>query len=265
MSPAIHNAAYEYLGLDFVYVASRVEDVKSALGGVRALNNFRGLSVTIPHKIETMKYVDVISEEDRAIGSINTVIHEKDSLIGIGTDGPGAMKALLDNGVDIEGRCILMLGAGGASRAISFTLAMKAKPAEIMLLDINPQFLAFLRNDLVSSVKIPVMAELITPKSLCDTMKKADIIINCTSVGMHPNEEKSIVPPELLRSGQTVFDIVYTPLETRLLKDAGEMGLKVISGDQLFINQAALQFEHFTGVSAPVEVMRKVLIERLKA
>ena len=114
LSPAIHNAAFEHLGLDFVYVSSKVEDVKGALAGVRSMSNFRGVSVTIPHKTEIMKHVDEVPDVDRAIGSINTVIHEGDRLIGLGTDGPGAMKALLDSGVDLTGRDILILGAGGA-------------------------------------------------------------------------------------------------------------------------------------------------------
>ncbi len=264
LSPAIHNAAYNHLGLDFVYVASKVEDVKSALAGVKALSNFRGLSVTIPHKIEIIKYVDEISVADKAIGSINTVIHEGDKLIGIGTDGPGAMKALVDGGVEIAGRNVLILGAGGASRSISFTLAMKAQPARITLLDINEQLLFGLESDLISGTKAVIEAELLTDKALADAMKRADIIINCTSIGMHPKEDTSLIPPGLFRPGQIVFDIVYTPLETKLIKDAKACGLKVIPGVEMFINQAALQFEHFTGVKAPVEVMRKVVLEKLK-
>lgn len=264
LSPAIHNAAYEHLGLNYVYVASRVEDVKSALVGVRAMSNFRGLSITIPHKIEIMKYVDEISDSDRAIGSINTVIHEGDKLIGLGTDGPGAMKALIDSGVELDGRNVLILGAGGAARAISFTLAMKAEVAGIILLDINEELLESLERDLVSGTKTAVRAELITDHTVADAMKRADVIINCTSVGMHPNEDVSLIPPDMFKEGQVVFDIVYNPLETKLIKDAKACGLKVIPGVELFINQAALQFEHFTGVKAPVEVMRKVVIEKLK-
>ena len=264
LSPAIHNAAYDHLGLDFVYVASKVGDLKSALAGVRALSNFRGLSVTIPHKIEIIKYVDEISVADKAIGSINTVIHKGDKLIGIGTDGPGAMKALVDGGVEIAGRNVLILGAGGASRSISFTLAMRARPAQITLLDINEQLLKALKSDLISGTKAVIEAELLTDKALADAMKRADIIINCTSIGMHPKEDTSLIPPKLFRPGQIVFDIVYTPLETKLIKDAKFCGLKVIPGVEMFINQAALQFEHFTGVKAPVEVMRKVVLEKLK-
>jgi shikimate dehydrogenase len=264
LSPAIHNAAYELLGLDFVYVASKVEDVKTALAGVRALSNFRGLSVTIPHKIEIMKYVDVLSDTDRAIGSINTVIHESDKLIGLGTDGPGAMKALIDSGVDLTDKHILVLGAGGAARAITFTLAMKASLKEITLLDINENLLMGLEIDLKKGTKTAISARLINDKAVEDAMLNADIIINCTSVGMHPNEDNSLVNPELFKPGQVVFDIVYNPLETKLLKDARSKGLKTIQGIELFVNQAAIQFEHFTGQAAPVDLMRKVVIKSLK-
>ncbi|HEY9161913.1 MAG TPA: shikimate dehydrogenase [Desulfomonilia bacterium] len=264
LSPAIHNAAYEHLGLDFVYVASRVEDIRNALAGVRALSNLRGLSVTIPHKIEIIKYVDEISDTDKAIGSINTVIHEGEKLIGLGTDGPGAMKALLDGGVELEGRDVLILGAGGASRAISFTLAMNAGISGITLLDINETLLRGLERDLVSGTKTPITAQLITDRTVFDAVKRADIIINCTSVGMHPNEDASLIPPEIFRKDQVVFDIVYNPLETKLIKEAKSCGLAVIPGVELFINQAALQFEHFTGVKAPVEVMRKVVLDKLR-
>ena len=131
LSPAIHNAAFEFLDLDFIYMACPVEDVKGALAGMRAIKNFRGMSVTIPHKIDVMKYMDEIDTADRKIGSINTVVHEQDRLVGLGTDGAGALKALTDGGVAIDGKHILMLGAGGAARAISFTLALKTKLKEI--------------------------------------------------------------------------------------------------------------------------------------
>lgn len=265
LSPAIHNAAFEALGLDFVYVACRVEDVKGALAGMRALGNFRGMSITIPHKIEAMKYVDEIAEVDRSIGSINTIIHEGDKLLGFGTDGPGALKALAEGGVEIGGKNVLMLGAGGAARAISFTLARKAGPAEIALLDINDSLLEGLTNDLKQGTDTAIRSERLTERSLAAAMTKAEVIVHCTSVGMHPKEDASLIPPELFRPGQAVLDIVYTPFETKLLAEAKARGLKVVPGIEMFVNQAVLQFERFTGASAPVEVMRRVVMERLKS
>jgi shikimate dehydrogenase len=265
LSPAIHNAAFEALGLDFIYVACQVEDVRGALAGMRALHNFRGMSVTIPHKTEAMKYVDEVNETDRSIGSINTIIKEDGKLVGLGTDGPGALKALVDAGVNLEGKKVLMLGSGGAARAIAFTLARQKGLAEIRLLDVNGAMLAELVSDLREGTPAPVESGLLTEDSLADAMKEADLLIHCTPVGMHPKEGASLVPAHLFRAGQVVFDIVYTPLETRLLADARARGLKTISGVEMFINQAVLQFEKFTGVGAPVEVMRRVVMEHLKS
>ena len=265
LSPALHNAAFDELDLDFVYVAFRVEDVKSALAGMRALENFRGMSVTIPHKIEAMRHVDEIAEVDRAIGSINTIINENGKLIGLGTDGPGALKALLDAGVELDGKTVLVAGSGGAARAIAFTLARDTRLGRLVLLDINEGLLEGLTADLKAGTTAPIDSGVLTDSSLAGAMAHADVIINCTPIGMHPHEDASLIPAGLFRPGQVVFDIVYTPLETRLLADARSRGLKVISGVEMFINQAVLQFRHFTGVDAPVEVMRRVVMEKLRS
>jgi shikimate dehydrogenase len=264
LSPAIHNAAFAELDLDFVYVACRVEDVKNALAGMRALYNFRGMSITIPHKIEAMKHVDEIAEVDRSIGSINTVINEQGKLLGFGTDGPGALKAIVDAGVEIDGKTILMLGSGGAARAISFTLARDAKPEGLSILDIDENMLQQLTTDLRAGTDALIKSELLSEGSLSAAMEDADIVIHCTPIGMHPNEDASLIPAELFQPEQVVFDIVYTPLETKLLADARSRGLKTISGVDMFINQAVLQFERFTGVDAPAEVMRRVVMEHLR-
>ncbi len=263
LSPAIHNAAFEELGLDFVYLACRVEDVKNALAGMRALESFRGMSVTIPHKIEAMQHLDEIAAVDRSIGSINTVINEQGKLVGLGTDGPGALKAIVDAEVEIEGKNILMLGGGGASRAISFTLARNAQLGKLSILDIDENMLQELTADLKTGTDTFIQSMLLTASSLAAEMEDADVIIHCTPIGMHPNADASLIPAEFFRPEQVVFDIVYTPLETKLLTDAKSRGLKVISGVDMFINQAVLQFEHFTGVDAPVEVMRRVVLEQL--
>ncbi len=265
LSPAIHNAGYQHLNLDYVYVAHRVEDVKGALAGMRALENFRGLSVTIPHKMEVMQYMDEIAPVDRAIGSINTVVHEKDRLVGLGTDGPGALKALSDAGAQVDGKSILMIGSGGAARAIAFTLAMKTKLAELLILDIDDKMRNKLTADLQAGTDAKIRSDSLNDDSLAPAMSTADVVIHCTPVGMHPNVHASLVPANLFRSGQVVFDAVYTPLQTRLLKDAADCGLTVISGVEMFVNQAVLQFEQFTGQDAPVAVMRNVVMEHLKS
>ena len=264
LSPAIHNAAFEAPDLNFLYVPCQVEDVQGALAGMRALHNFRGMSVTIPHKITAMQYVDEVAEADRSIGSINTIIKEQGRLIGSGTDGPGALKALTDAGVEIGGKTVLMLGAGGAARAIAFTLARKTGLGELAILDINAPMLQGLVADLRAGTDAPITSAALTDRALAAAMQEADIIVHCTPIGMHPREDASLVPAELFRPGQVVFDIVYTPLETRLLADARARGCRVIPGVEMFVNQAVLQFDVFTGIPAPADVMRRVVLEQLQ-
>jgi len=264
MSPAIHNAAFAATGQDLVYVACQVEDVQNALAGMKALGNFRGMSITIPHKIAAMDYVDEVAEVDKAIGSINTVICEDGKLFGFGTDGPGALKALTDAGVSFAGSKILLLGCGGAARAIAFTLAQQPGVAELMLLDIDAELLQGLGDDLRAGTPTTISTAEMNPATLKQAMTKADVIVHCTPIGMHPREDATLVPAELFRSGQVVFDVVYNPLETRLLREAAAAGCTTISGVEMFINQAVLQFERFSGVDAPVAVMRQVVLEGLK-
>jgi len=264
LSPAIHNAAFEALGLDFVYLAFRVEDVKQAITGMRALENFRGMSITIPHKIDAMKYVDTIETVDREIGSINTVIREGQKLIGLGTDGPGALKALADAGIRADDKKVLILGAGGAARAIAFTLVRHVYLKRLSILDINQDLLGDLTKDLRKGSRVEIVSQRFTDIALEKEMERADIIIHCTPIGMHPHENETLIPIKLFQPDQVVLDIVYTPLETRLLSDAKSRGLKIVSGVEMFINQAVYQFERFTGKEAPVEIMRRVVLAHLE-
>ena len=265
MSPAIHNAAFMELDQDCIYVAFQVEDVKSALAGMRALDNFRGMSVTIPHKVEVMQYVDEIPDVDRHIGSINTVVKEDGKLIGFNTDGPGALKAIGDAGVKLAGKNVLMLGAGGAARAIAFTLAQKGSIGKLVLLDINEEFLSQLTGDLKSGTDAVIVPGALNQAAVEEHMASADLVINCTPVGMHPNVDATLVPEHLFRPGQVIFDVVYNPLETKLLRQAKAKGLKAIPGVEMFINQAILQFERFAGADAPEELMRSVVMEQLSS
>ena len=156
-----------------------------------------------------------------------------------------------------------MLGAGGAARMIAFTLVRDAKPERLSILDINAELLSGLAADLKAVAEMPIHATAFTEDALAEEMAEVDVIIHCTSVGMHPNTEDSLVPADLFRPGQVVFDIVYTPLETRLLADARRRGLQTVSGVEMFVNQAVLQFEQYTATAAPVEVMRQVVMEHL--
>ena len=156
-----------------------------------------------------------------------------------------------------------MFGAGGSARAIAFTLASEAGLSRLILLNNNKERLNSLATDLKNSTDTPIKPEKLSTKSIAASMKEADLIINTTPVGMHPNKDASLIPPDLFRPEQTVFDIVYNPLDTKLLTQAKNCGLKVIQGVEMFINHAVLQFERFTGREAPVDVMRRVVMESL--
>ncbi|MHC4166841.1 MAG: shikimate dehydrogenase [Planctomycetota bacterium] len=264
LSPAIHNAAFEELGLDFAYVAFRVEDIAGAMAGVRALGNFRGLSVTIPHKLSIMDHLDEIEEVARNIGSVNTVLKEGDVLKGSSSDGPGALKALEDCGASPAGRRVLVLGSGGAARAITFTLATAKKPPKLSILGVIPDELDRLVRDLQEKTPASIDGCNMDDDSLRRGVDEADIIIHCTPIGMHPKTEDTLVPKELLRPEHVVFDIVYTPRETRLLKEARSVGCKTIPGLEMFVNQAVVQFELWTGKAAPVAVMKRIVEDNLK-
>jgi shikimate dehydrogenase len=263
MSPAIHNRAFAELGLDYVYVAFRVEDVRAAVAGMRALENFRGLSVTIPHKVSIIRYLDEVTEVDRGIGSVNTVVNDGGRLTGFGSDGPGALQALLDAGVRVAGRNVTILGSGGAARAIAFTLAVTGKPASLFLLGVIETELKALTRDIVRKTGTTAQCALLEPKALAARLADTHILIHCTPVGMHPQTNESVVPKALLHKDLAVMDIVYNPLETKLLADAKSRGLKTVAGAEMFVNQAVIQFELWTGKKAPREAMRDVVLEHL--
>jgi len=267
MSPALHNRAFSELDLDYVYLAFRVDsgNVARALDGIRAMENFRGLSVTIPHKVEVVSCVDEISDADRGIGSINTIINDGGRLRGLGSDGPGARQAMLDNGLQPAGSRVVIIGTGGASRAIAFDLAFNAGPEKLTLMGVIKEELAQLTRDIAEKTDVAVEGVLIDDASLSRVIGDSAVLINATPVGMHPNEGRSVVPAELLHSGLGVMDIIYNPLSTKLLSDAKAKGLVTVSGLEMFVNQAVIQFESWTGCDAPKEAMREVVLQRLTA
>ena len=265
MSPAIHNRAFAELGLDYVYLAFRVEDVGGAIAAMRAFPNFRGMSVTIPHKVSIIAHLDEVADVDRKIGSINTVVNDGGRLKGYGTDGPGALKALRDARVRVAGENVTILGSGGAARAIAFSLAANAPPRSLALLGAIEPELKALAADLVAKTGVPTTWAMLDEMILADRLAESRVLIHCTPIGMHPNTKESLVPESFLHRKLAVMDIVYNPLETKLLADARRRGLKTISGVEMFANQALLQFELWTGKKAPGAAMRNVLLQQLGA
>ena len=264
VGPSLHNTAFESLKLPLVYVAHDVEPAQlpRAFAGARAMG-YRGLSITMPHKVAALGLVDEVDEMARAIGCINTVVNQDGRLFGSNADGLGALAALRRAGADPTGRRVLMLGSGGAARALAITIGLQTKPAELLILGAIEDELLRLARDVTERTGCKVRAEMLTDASLAAGMAKAQILLHCTPVGMRPESERTLVPCPLLRPDIMVFDAVYNPRQTLLLRDAVAAGCRVIEGTEMFLGQAMLQFETWTGKPAPMEIMRQVLDARL--
>jgi shikimate dehydrogenase len=262
LSPAIHNAAFQKLGLNFVYLAFRVEAIGDAIKGLRSLGNFRGASVTIPHKVSAVSFLDSLEPTARHIGAINTIVAEGGILKGYNTDAIGALRALHEGGVALNGRQVVMLGSGGAARAIAFALGAETGIDRLTILGIDEQERTVLVRDLRLKAGMAVQESLLDESMLRKVLPDTHVLIHCTPMGMSPKIHQTSVPAALLHSGLTVMDIVYNPRDTQLLKDAKAAGCRVIPGLEMFLHQAAAQFELWTNQAAPVDVMRKVLGSR---
>lgn len=259
LSPAIRNAAFRALGLNFVYLAWQVDTVVDAVKGLRALGNFRGASVTIPHKVAAMQFLDHVEATAKRIGAINTIVADKGELSGYNTDATGALRALREGGVELKGRRIVVLGSGGAARAIAVALAADSGVENLTLLGIEDSERTRLAQDIRSVGVATVEDSHLDEAALRRILPDSHVLIHCTPVGMSPKSDSTCVPASLLHSGLAVMDIVYNPRETQLLKDAKFAGCKTIPGLEMFLNQAVTQFELWTNQAAPVAVMRTVL------
>ncbi len=259
LSPAIHNAAFQHLGLNYAYVAFKVEDVEGALRGIRALTGIRGVSVTIPHKVAVLPHLDDVAPTARNIGAVNTIVSDRGRLTGYNTDATGSLAALRAGNAPVDGARVLVLGSGGAARAIAFALCMDAKASNVTILAVIDQERDQLVRDLRDKTGSAVSGFQLSPDTLAKHIPDVQTMIHCTPVGMSPNREETCVPAALLASHLTVMDIVYNPLETRLLADARRAGCRTVRGLEMFLHQAVGQFELWTQQSAPVDIMRSVL------
>ena len=252
MSPAIHNAAFEELGLNYGYLAFNVDDVEGAIRGMRALN-IRGFSVTMPHKVEVMQYLDDIDPVAKLIGAANTLVNTDGTLKGYNTDWVGFTRSL-EAVTPIQEKKVVILGAGGAARALAF--GIKEKGGNLTILN--------------RAEEIGMAESLATeigcawgPLTQLESIREADIVVNATLLGMPPHDEKTVVDAAHLRAEQVVYDVVYNPMETRLLREAKAKGCRVAPGYEMLLLQGVAQFELWTGQTAPVELMRTILKERL--
>jgi shikimate dehydrogenase len=255
LSPAMQNAALQALGEDACYHAFRVsqEDLKDAILGAAAMG-FYGLNLTIPLKEKAME-LDFLQADPlaQAIGAVNTVSFGPRGLAGYNTDGWGALLALQDAGVEIRGKSVLIIGAGGAARAIAYTLGQEGARISIANRSLK---------------RAEELAALVEARGFCLSdlarlVPQADIIINCTSVGMRAGDAR-LLEGKLLQNHQAVFDIVYNR-ETELLQDARAAGAVAVDGVMMLVYQGAKALEIWTGKKAPVDVMERAVREALAA
>ncbi|MEM2901758.1 MAG: shikimate dehydrogenase [Candidatus Bathyarchaeia archaeon] len=258
VSPAMHNSAYQALGLNYVYLAVKVRrnTLKTAVEGLKALN-VRGINVTTPHKVSIIPILDEVDEEAQSIGAVNTVLNEEGLLKGYNTDAAGALKAIGEE--KIEGKNVVILGAGGAARAIATAVSGRCSKLTIL-------------NRTKSKAKR--LAKKISEKtglktgwgSLGDAarwMNDCQVLINATPVGMHPYTEASPIQAKWLKKGMTVFDAVYNPSETKLLRNARARGAEAISGLEMLVQQAAGSIKIWFNLEPNVELMRRAAVKAL--
>ena len=233
LSPIIHNGAFQRMGLNAAYLAFEVKNLEEAVRGIRGLG-IRGVSVTIPFKTQIIPFLDQLEEVAGKIQAVNTIRQEGGKLIGYNTDWSGALGALEEK-VDLTGKKVFLLGAGGAARAIAFGL--KERGCRVFIGSRSPEKAAALAEELgVVHRPLPIAGRL-----------DADVLVNATSAGMSPNDEESPVPKEVLDKEMTVMDIVYKPLRTKLLREAEERGCRTIDGLEMLARQGAAQVEIWTG------------------
>ena len=249
LSPVMHNSALAQAGLDGCYLAFRVKDIAAAVSGIRGLG-IRGASITIPHKISVMKYLDQVDSLAADIGAVNTVVNRRGILHGFNSDSAGAIKALTEK-TDIDGKDVAVVGAGGAARAVGFGIMQEG--GRLTVINRTREKGERLASDLDCEFK---------PLSEIKQLP-FHIIVNATSAGMTPHYDSVPVNTDLLENGTVVMDMVYNPLKTRFLAEAEKIGCTTVDGVAMFVNQGAIQFELWTGEKAPVDVMRKVVLDDL--
>jgi shikimate dehydrogenase len=221
-----------------------------------------GLNVTMPHKNAVISFLDEVDATAKFVGAVNTIQNKDSKLFGFNTDGVGAVNALRENGVDPKGKNVVLLGAGGAARAIAFALAKEASELSVLNRTLKPA--AELADRLKQAFDIKVIVYTLSPLAVKANLAEADLLINATSVGMEPKANQTLINQKWLKPDLAVMDIVYNPIETKLAKDAKVAGAKVVSGVEMLLYQGAGSFEIWTGRKAPVEAMRKAMLNHLR-
>lgn len=259
-SPMMHTAALKALGIQGAYVPLHItgEQLGDAVQAIRTLG-FRGVNVTIPHKVAVMAYLDKLDASAMAIGAVNTIVNDNGVLTGYNTDGIGYVRSLKAEAVaDLAGTRILVIGAGGAARGIVSALLLE-QPHSVRIVNRTADKaleLAALFQDRGNVYGVGM-------DGIAEAVGGADIIINTTSVGMFPHMDHLPLDPGLLREGMVVSDLIYNPLRTRLLLESLERGCRIHGGLGMFVYQGAYALEYWTGQAAPIDIMRQTIIDGL--
>lgn len=261
LSPPMHNAAFEFLGLDYVYVPFQVENalIEDAIKGAPSLN-IRGLNVTIPHKTSVLKYLTALDKPAELIGAVNTIKFDEKGSKGYNTDGIGAIRAL-EEVTPVKDKNVVMVGAGGAARAVAFQLMLSGVES-LMIINRTPEKAQRLQQDIEMKLEVNISSGGL--ENLRSAVSNADILIDTTPRGMYPHaDDHPVLSADMMHGDLVVNDLVYNPLETVLLKEAEKAGAKTVSGLKMLIYQGAEAFKIWTGKEAPVEVMEKTVLSLL--
>lgn len=263
LSPAMHNKAFQTLGLNYVYlpIEVTVEDLPTVAAGIARMN-FAGYNVTIPHKIRIMSCLDTVDPLARAIGAVNTVVIENGRTTGYNTDGEGFVRSLeAASGIAVGETRHFILGCGGAARAIAMTLAYKGAP-KIYLCNRTEQSARELAAEINAKVSPCCQVVPRDPARMAPAVQQTDVLINTTSIGMHPAQDELPIDRELIPRRAIVNDIVYNPARTKLLQVAEAKGCRIVPGLGMLVYQGVAGFRKWTGAEAPVDVMFDVVESR---
>ncbi|NLO90285.1 MAG: shikimate dehydrogenase [Clostridia bacterium] len=264
LSPVMHNAAIDYYELDLCYLAFDVlpERLEEAVKGMISLG-FVGFNVTIPHKETILNYIDKLDDSARLMGAVNTVLIKDGITYGYNTDGKGFLDSLQKEGVSYQGKRVLIIGAGGAARAVATALAT-AGASKIIIANRNLKRVHELAEHIEKAGAESSALGLNDDEKLRFELEKADIIVNATPVGMSPHD--NVLPIshiDCINPKTVVCDLIYRPSETLFLRKAREIGCKVVGGLGMLLCQGVEAFRLFTGINPPMEVMQQALLDEL--